>query len=166
MSNWQNWYKTFLETKRDNELKAFAAGLNGETYEVPIIKPRFDSTSSWSELISIVKSNEADYGSIDFILKEGSIRSENPIILVCVNKALKINGNYGIDRVLNYLIFNFLKSSKVTSMIDFIKLIREIPEELFLNCNSCGENNQPGWTTCSNCQIEIENSYDEDLIPK
>lgn len=160
MSQWNNWYNSFLETKRNKELEAFAAGLRGEQYSAPLYKPRFDSTSSWSELISIASNKHDDLDSIDFELKEGSIESKNTLLLVCIDKALKLNANYGSNKVLNYLIFNYLKSYEIKDVVSFIKIIRQIPDELFLECNNCGGQNEEGWTTCSKCQIDVESSFD------
>jgi hypothetical protein len=161
MSEWNNWYNSFLETKRNKELEAFAAGLRGEKFSPPAFKPRYDSTSSWSELVSIAQNNLPDLGSIDFDYKEGSIESKNPLILVCVEKALKNNANYGLNRILNYLIFNYLKNYSINDVASFIKVIREIPDEIFLECNNCGNRNEPGWASCSKCQVDIDTSFDD-----
>ena len=160
MSEWNNWYNSFLETKRNKELEAFAAGLRGEKYSAPVVKPRFDSTSSWTELIAVALSGHEDFESIDYNLKEGNIASENPLITTCVEKAVKLNGNYGTNDVLNYLIFNYLKTYSIANVPDFIKAIRQIPDEFFLECNNCEKWNDPGWTKCSKCEIDIENSFD------
>ena len=161
MSDWNNWYNSFLETKRNKELEAFAAGLKGEKYSPPVLKPRFDSTSSWTELISIALGGHEDLETIDFDLKEGAIASGNPLIIVCLEKALKLNANYGLNRVLNYLIFNYLKLNNISDVVSLIKAVRQIPEELFLDCNNCGTTNEAGWAVCSKCGIDIENSFND-----
>jgi len=162
MNNWQNWYASFLEDKRDKNLKAFYAGLNGQPYIPEVYDPNFNYTSSWSELISIVRNNSKDeFFILDYELKDGIVNSNNPIIITCFEKARKINSNFGLDQVLNYLIFNYLKSIKITDIISFIKEIREIPDEIFLNCNNCGFENVEGWPVCKQCGVLVENSFDD-----
>jgi hypothetical protein len=158
MSNWKNWYESFLENKRISELKAFAAGLNGEKYEVKI-EPKFDSTSSWSELLSVVR-NSNKFDDLNFVYEYGDIKSENKFINVCLEKARKINASYHNDRVLNYFIFYYLKSFTIPDAQSFIKVIREIPYEAFLECKNCGYLNESGWSNCMECKIDVENSYD------
>lgn len=155
MNNWENWYNSFLENKRNNELKAFAAALNGENFIIEN-QPRFDSTSAWSELYSIVK-NTDDYNDLNYELNDGVIQSENRLILVCFEKARKINSNYNNDDLLNFLIFKYLKQFEIPNMLSFIKLIKEIPWEFFLECENCGFQNESGWTVCLRCETEIEN---------
>ncbi len=159
MTSWKEWYSNYTQAKLDNNLKAFAAGLKGEKYE-PKLKPRFDYTSSWSELLSIAKSTD-DFQIIEFKFDDRQIVTDNSLLSVCIQKAIKNNANYGNNLVLSYLIFNFLNSLKINNPIDLIKAIREIPEEIFINCNNCGTTNEPGWINCSNCKISIDNSFDD-----
>lgn len=161
MSSWNNWYNNFLENKRNKELQAFAAGLRGEKYIPSFEYPRFDSTNSWSDLMLISQTKELpNLAIVEFDLKEGSISSSNPLILTCFDKARKNNLNNGSIRILNYLIFNYLKALNIQDMAAFIRTIREIPESVFTDCNSCSYVNDLGWDVCSNCKISIENSYD------
>jgi hypothetical protein len=161
MSNWKDWYSSFTESKRQNELKAFAAGLRGEKYE-PEKVAKFDSTSSWSELLSVLRDFN-DYSDLNFNYKDGNLSSDNKLINVCFEKALKTNTNYHSPEILKYLIFNYLKSIIIPDVLSFVKVIREIPEEVFLECNNCGFYNPEGWSICDRCKINIENSYELDF---
>lgn len=158
MNNWEKWYESFLENKKNNEMKAFAAGLRGEKFE-PIMEAKFDSTSSWSELLSILRDFE-EFQDVSFDYKDGNISCENKLIKVCFDKARKIYGNYNTDENLNYLMFNYLKTFDISDVFKIIKIIREIPEDEFLECKNCGFLNENGWSSCDNCKINLENSYD------
>lgn len=161
MSSWNNWYNNFLENKKNKELQAFAAGLRGEKYIPPFEYPRFDSTTSWLDLLSISQTKETpNLALVEYHLKDGSISSNNPLILTCFDKARKNSSNSGSPRILNYLIFNHLKTLNIQDMVTFIRTIREIPESVFTDCNNCSYVNDLGWDICVNCRIPIENSYD------
>jgi hypothetical protein len=101
-----------------------------------------------------------DFDDLSYLFKDGEFNSENKLINVCLEKARKINASYHNDRVLNYLIFNYLQSFIIPDGQTFIKIIREIPYDAFLECKNCGYFNESGWLNCFNCKIDVENSYD------
>jgi len=158
MNSWENWYNSFLQNKKNKELEAFAAGLRGEKYSVNL-KRNFDHKTNWSELISICKQDNS-FEDLDYKLSDGQIISNNKIILCSFEKARRQNFYSGSFDVLNYLIFHYLSSLNIKSINDFIICIREIPEQIFTDCNNCGFTNELGWDTCKNCKIEVLNSFE------
>jgi hypothetical protein len=53
-----------------------------------------------------------------------------------------------------------LNKNEFDNLSEILKFLREIPEDLFLVCNNCGTENSEGWIYCKNCNISIDNSFD------
>ena len=51
-----------------------------------------------------------DYSDLNYNYQDGKLISDNKLIKVCFEKALKANANYHYPEILSYLIFNYLKS--------------------------------------------------------
>ena len=158
MSNWQNWYKSFLADKREKEMQAFFKGLNGEPYVPEVPEPKFDHTTDWNTLLSIADKADQNY----VINLDGNIlKFDNPVLDTCYRKSLKNSVGYVNypDSLVHRLIHIKLSDTSL-SLIELIKLIRQIPEEWFSDCMNCGHSNEDGWQLCSQCKMTFEETLE------
>jgi hypothetical protein len=158
MSNWQNWYKSFLADKKEREMQAFLKGLNGEPYVAEPLNPKFDHTTDWNTLLSIASTADQNY----VINLDGNVlRFNNSLLDTCYRKSLKNSVGYVSypDSLVHKLIYIKLSDTGL-SLFDLIKLIRQIPEEWFSDCMNCGHSNEDGWQLCSECKMTFEETLD------
>lgn len=158
MSNWQNWYQSFLSEKREREMQAFLKGLNGEPYTPEVPENKFDHTTDWNTLFSIASKSDQNYAiNLDGdILKFG-----NALLDTCYKKSIKNSLGYVNypDNLVNKLIYIKLSDTNL-GLISLIKLIREMPEDWFSDCMNCGSQNEDGWQLCSSCKMTFEETLE------
>lgn len=157
MSNWQDWYTSFLANKKARELEAFNKAFNGEAYIVPKFST-LNVNSNWSDFIS-QSYDMSDQAEINF--NNNNLYFNLDILNLALSKSMKqLNLIYPYDDSLIQLLL-FKKINDNYTLTELIKILREPPIEWFLVCSSCDFENEDGWLKCKYCQKSFEETLED-----